>query len=106
MELMLVSMLDIILLLVECMQDSGITETYFDDVVQNKEYAKTKLTMPVLALGGDHSFGNLTLSLLHAVANDVRGGVVPKSGHFVAEENPDYVTRQLLIFFSQEKRFR
>jgi hypothetical protein len=32
--------------------------------------------------------------------------VVPKSGHFVAEKNPDYVTRQLLVFFSQEKRFK
>jgi hypothetical protein len=49
---------------------------------------------------------NNSLGVLHAVANDVRGGVVPRSGHFVAEENPDYVTRQLLVFFSQEKRFK
>jgi pimeloyl-ACP methyl ester carboxylesterase len=81
----------------------GYYRAYFNDASHNKEYAKTKLTMPVLALGGDHSFGNLTLSLLQAVASDVRGGVVPKSGHFIAEENPDYVTRQLLFFFSQEK---
>jgi pimeloyl-ACP methyl ester carboxylesterase len=41
----------------------GYYRAYFDDVSQNKGYAKTKLTMPVLALGGDHSFRNLTLSL-------------------------------------------
>jgi len=74
---------------------------HLDDASQNMEYAKTKLTMPVLALGGDHTskFGNLTLSLMQAVANDVRGGVVPKSGHFIAEENPEYLTGQLLTFF-------
>jgi pimeloyl-ACP methyl ester carboxylesterase len=40
----------------------------FDDISQNKEYAKTKLTMPVLALGGDHSFGNL---IINSVRNPV-----------------------------------
>ena len=42
----------------------------------DKEYDKTKLTMPVLALAGDHSFGISIFNLMQSVANDVRGCVV------------------------------
>jgi len=68
---------------------------YFDDVNQNKEYAKTKLTMPVLALGGDHSFGNSILDLIRTVANNVRGGVVLNSSHWIPEERPDFLIKML-----------
>ncbi len=63
--------------------------------------ARGKLKMPVLALGGDKSFGRglETLESLQRVAVDVRGGLVPNSGHWVTEEQPEFISEQLLKFF-------
>ena len=66
--------------------------------------AKGKLKMPVLALGGNKSFGRgmETLESLQRVAENVRGGLVPDSGHWVCEEQPEFVAKQLLAFFAEE----
>jgi len=63
-----------------------------------------KLRMPVLALGGEKAFGRgmECLQSLQRVAENVRGGLVPKSGHWVAEEAPDFIAEQLLSFFGEE----
>lgn len=65
-----------------------------------------KLRMPVLALGGDKSFGRglETLESLRRVAEDVRGGLVPDSGHWVTEEQPEFIARELRKFFLEEAR--
>jgi pimeloyl-ACP methyl ester carboxylesterase len=47
-----------------------------------------KLTMPVLALGGDKSFGTQQADVLRFVATDVTPGIIPHSGHWVMDENP------------------
>jgi pimeloyl-ACP methyl ester carboxylesterase len=47
-----------------------------------------KLPMPVLALGGDHSFGTGMADVLRFAATDVTGGVIPNSGHWIMDENP------------------
>ncbi len=51
--------------------------------------AKGKLTMPVLALGGDKSFGLTMAEVMRAAATNVTPGVVPDSGHWIMDENPD-----------------
>ena len=68
--------------------------------------ANGKLRVPVLALGGDKSFGRgiETLESLQRVAHDVRGGVVPNSGHWVAEEQPEFIANELRKFFLEEVR--
>jgi pimeloyl-ACP methyl ester carboxylesterase len=65
-----------------------------------------KLRMPVLALGGEKAFGRgmECLQSLQRVAENVRGGLVPKSGHWVAEEAPDFIAEQLLSFFGEENK--
>jgi pimeloyl-ACP methyl ester carboxylesterase len=68
---------------------------------QIKEYSKVKLPMPVLALGGEYSFGTAAFDSLKFLATDVRGGIVPLSGHWIAEERPDYLIKQLASFFSE-----
>jgi pimeloyl-ACP methyl ester carboxylesterase len=68
-------------------------------VEQIKEYSKVKLSMPVLALGGEYSFGTAALDSMESLATDVRGGIVPLSGHWIAEERPDFLTDQLFKFF-------
>jgi pimeloyl-ACP methyl ester carboxylesterase len=68
---------------------------------QNKELANVKLQMPVLALGGEYSFGTAVLTSMKTLATDVRGGVVPLSAHWIAEEQPDFLVEQLTTFFSE-----
>ena len=54
--------------------------------------------MPVLALGGGESFGRreLTLESMRRVADDVQGGEVEGSGHFIPEEKPEELVAALL----------
>jgi pimeloyl-ACP methyl ester carboxylesterase len=71
----------------------------FTDIDHNKENAKIKLKMPVLALGGERGFRSAPLKCMKELAEDVRGGVVERSGHWIPEERPDYLITQLLEFF-------
>jgi len=60
------------------------------DAIDNRAWLATgdRLTMPVLALGGDHSFGLTMAAVMRSAATDVTAGVVPESGHWIMEENP------------------
>ena len=69
------------------------------DAEQIKEYSKVKLQMPVLALGGENSFGTAPLDSMQSISTNVRGGIVPLSGHWIAEENPKFLIEQLFNFF-------
>ena len=60
--------------------------------------AKGKLTIPVLALGGEKSYGTHMKTELEFVALHVQGGVVPNSGHWIMEENPAATTKLVLDF--------
>ena len=59
------------------------------DAVDNRAFvAAGKLDMPVLALGGEKSFGTTMAAVMRFAANDMEEGVVPDSGHWIMEENP------------------
>jgi pimeloyl-ACP methyl ester carboxylesterase len=59
------------------------------DAADNKAFvAAGKLDMPVLALGGEKSFGTTLAAVMRFAACDVEEGVVPDSGHWIMEENP------------------
>jgi pimeloyl-ACP methyl ester carboxylesterase len=60
------------------------------DAIDNRAFlaAHGKLTMPVLALGGEKSFGATMASVARFAADNVQGGIVPDSGHWIMEENP------------------
>jgi hypothetical protein len=47
-----------------------------------------KLTMPVLAVGGEKSFGPLQAVIMGNVASNVQEAVVAGSGHWLMEERP------------------
>jgi pimeloyl-ACP methyl ester carboxylesterase len=72
------------------------------DLEHNKENAKTPLEMPVLALGGEISFGDGALESARKIAKDVRGGTIPGCAHWIAEEQPEALVRELLAFFGEE----
>ncbi|WP_116092106.1 alpha/beta fold hydrolase [Sphingomonas crusticola] len=59
------------------------------DAIDNRAFlAAGKLTMPVLAVGGDRSFGTTMAAVMRFAATDVTGAVVPNSGHWLMEEQP------------------
>jgi pimeloyl-ACP methyl ester carboxylesterase len=59
------------------------------DAIDNQAMlaAGGKLPMPVLALGGDHSFGTAQADVLRFTATNVTGGIIPSSGHWIMDEN-------------------
>ena len=69
---------------------------------------RSKLPMPVLAMGGGVSYphgrgrGDEPEQSLRRVAVDVRGEVVPECGHFIPEEAPDLLADRLLAFFAEQ----
>src|SRR6266567_414644 len=59
------------------------------DAIDNRALlAKGKLTMPVLAVGGEQSFGTMMATVMRFAASDVQEAIVPDSGHWIMEENP------------------
>ena len=57
--------------------------------------------MPILALGGEHSFRTAALESMKLLATNVSGGIVPFSRHWIAEERPDFLIKELAKFFSE-----
>jgi pimeloyl-ACP methyl ester carboxylesterase len=72
------------------------------DGVDNRSLlAHGKLTIPVLALGAEKSYGPTMADDLKQVATNVAGGVVPASGHWIMEENPAATTKLIVDFLSK-----
>ncbi|MFI5707226.1 alpha/beta fold hydrolase [Kribbella sp. NPDC051620] len=70
------------------------------DVADNAINGHTKLTMPVLALGAQYSWGPFVLNQVRDYATNVTGGVVENSGHWLFEEKPAELTTTLLTFLA------
>ena len=59
------------------------------DAIDNQAFlANGKLAMPVLAVGGEKSFGPMMATVMGFAASDVQEAVVANSGHWIMEENP------------------
>jgi pimeloyl-ACP methyl ester carboxylesterase len=73
---------------------------FTQDAFDNKELLAKggKLPMPVLAVGAEKSFNTAMAEEIRFVATNVTVGIVPASGHWVMEENPD-ATRKLVLDF-------
>jgi pimeloyl-ACP methyl ester carboxylesterase len=69
------------------------------DAKDNAEFAKTKLAMPMLVLGGEKSGGDFLISQGRMVANDVDGVIITGSGHWLIDEAPEQVIPRLVAFF-------
>jgi len=61
---------------------------FSQDAKDNKTFEQTKLPMPVLAVGGEKSFGALQAVIMRHVATNVQEAVVAGSGHWLMEERP------------------
>lgn len=71
------------------------------DAKDNLELMKTRLTMPVLAIGGEKSFGPLEAVAMRHAATDVTEAVIPRAGHWLMEEEPEATTKVIVDFLSK-----
>jgi len=59
------------------------------DAKDNQAFlAQGKLAMPILAVGGEKSFGPTMAVVMRATATNVTGQVIPDAGHWLMEEQP------------------
>ena len=78
------------------------------DVAANRALLEAgfRLPMPVLAMGGARTGARGRADeperSMRLVAEHVIGDVAPDSGHFIPEEQPDYVAAKLLDFFEDK----
>jgi pimeloyl-ACP methyl ester carboxylesterase len=56
--------------------------------------------MPVLAIGGERSFGSMMATVMRFAASDVTEGIVPDSGHWIMEENPTATSAMVRSFLA------
>jgi pimeloyl-ACP methyl ester carboxylesterase len=69
------------------------------DAIDNKVYlAKGPLQMPVLAVGGEKSFGTTMATVTQFAAANVTGAVIPGAGHWLMEEQPDATVKVIADF--------
>jgi pimeloyl-ACP methyl ester carboxylesterase len=74
------------------------------DAIDNQAFlAKSgKLKMPVLAVGGEKSFGPMMATVMRFAAEDVTEGIVPDSGHWIMEENPEATVKLVRAFLDRK----
>lgn len=70
------------------------------DVKDNEVYGRTKLTMPVLAIGARYSLAEALPDQMRGYATDVSDKVIEDSGHWIWEEQPAELTGILLNFLA------
>jgi pimeloyl-ACP methyl ester carboxylesterase len=97
------------LLQVQCGRGFEYSRAFNEDAEQNKALVnQSKLQIPVLVLAGNFhpAFGGdvpgkPVLNGVKALSENVNGTVVPLSGHWIPEEQPEFVIEQLTKFFKQ-----
>lgn len=73
------------------------------DAIDNKSFqAKGKLSMPILALGAEKSFGTAQADVMREVGSNVEGGIVRNSGHWIMEEQPDQTVKLIRDFLDRK----
>ena len=71
------------------------------DAIDNRaSSALGRLRMPVLAIGGDHSFGTTMAFVMRFAADDVHARVIANSGHWLMEEQPQATVAAIRAFLN------
>jgi pimeloyl-ACP methyl ester carboxylesterase len=74
------------------------------DVIDNRAFlARARLKMPVLAIGGERSFGATMAVVMRAAADDVSEFIVPQSGHWLMEEQPQQTVAAIRAFLAKPR---
>ena len=74
-------------------------KAFDQDARDNQAFlAEGLLTMPVLAIGGDHSFGANMAGVMRFAARNVQSAVIKDSGHWLIEEQPEATVAAVRAF--------
>jgi pimeloyl-ACP methyl ester carboxylesterase len=73
------------------------------DAIDNRAFlaASGRLKLPILALGGEKSFGPMMATVMRAGGEDVTEGIVPDSGHWIMEESPGATIKLVRDFLAR-----
>ena len=77
----------------------GYYRAFRQDVLDNEQLGKTKLSIPALAIGGDHTAGAMEADYLTPFFDNITSSVILNSGHWIPEEQPDELIRAIEAFF-------
>lgn len=81
---------------------SGQFAAFAEDAIDNQKLLeKGKLAMPVLAIGGDHSYGDKLAIEVGFAASNVRAAVIKDSGHWIMEEQPAQAIALITAFIGR-----
>jgi pimeloyl-ACP methyl ester carboxylesterase len=75
--------------------------SYFQDAADNKVFAQTQLPMPVLAIGGEASLGEYVAGTLKPLAQSLQSRIAARAGHYVPEEQPQWLADELSSFIER-----
>ena len=78
----------------------GIYRAFPAIIAQNEQRKTRRLTLPVLAIGGEQSAGEGPGNTMKLVADDVQTMVLAGSGHWVAEQAPEQLLSALTEFLA------
>jgi pimeloyl-ACP methyl ester carboxylesterase len=81
----------------------GIYRTAFISISQTEPLMARKVTVPVVALDGEKGLGAKVGEMVRMVATHVEATVRPDCGHFLPEEAPDVVTKQVLAMAARTR---
>jgi pimeloyl-ACP methyl ester carboxylesterase len=69
-------------------------------LAQNEARQATPLSMPVLAIGGENSYGAQVGEMMQPLAVNVQSAVIPGTGHWIAEDAPEAMLDALTAFLA------
>ena len=69
-------------------------------MAQNEQRSKQPLTMPVLAVSGEDSWGEAVGEAFKPLADEVQSAVIPGAGHWFAEQAPEETVAALTQFLA------
>jgi pimeloyl-ACP methyl ester carboxylesterase len=77
---------------------------FSQDAADNRTFlVQGKLQMPVLAFGGEATFGPLIGAVLRCVADNVEDVIIPDCGHWITEEQPQATTHLVVDFLRRAR---
>ncbi|MEE4598329.1 alpha/beta hydrolase [Streptomyces sp. DSM 41524] len=81
----------------------GYYRAVLEDIEQNTPLMQKKIDVPVLALGGEVGSAPDLYDRMQPLGRNVRGGVIAGSGHYIPEEEPEALAREISDFANSLK---
>ncbi len=74
----------------------GIYRAAFASIEQTEKLMNAKITVPVVALGGEKGLGGKVGEMVAMIAENVEAHTLAGCGHFMTEERPEFVINRIV----------